>query len=106
MADSVETLFQNTLEEFSFKTANDLYTPGKNLIYSPSSLSFALGMLLEGTDGQSRKEIVTSLFDPKHNGDEKAVEKASSFLVNLVRGHPDGIQKLVNVANFFYSHKE
>src|SRR6218665_349752 len=99
--------FERTLQDFSFKVANKLHSQGKNMVYSPSSLSFAMGMLLEGTDGQSRKEIMTAFFDPKFNDDPAHVELASTFLTKLVNGgHPDGIQKLLTVANFCYSQQK
>ena len=102
---STFSLYEKTLMDVSFNVANKLYVDGENLSYSPASLTYAMAMLLEGTDGKSQNEIIVQMFDPEFIGDPQNALNVSSFVTELLSKNSQSIQKYLSIANYFYSQK-
>ena len=90
--------------QFVLDLASQLYQSGRNLVLSPYSLTSALVMLLPGTDGNSRMQLVKTLFDPTSTKTEDADKHVGSFAA----ANMDTLVKnaaTLKIANMLYSHK-
>lgn len=90
--------------QFALDLLQLLYKNGHNLVLSPYSLVAALVMLLPGTDGNTREQLVKSLFNANGSKDEadKHVKQFSTTnKANLMKN-----KATLKTANLLYSHKE
>ena len=70
----------NSLEDFDLRFLQ-LENERKNKIYSPLSIKYALAMLNEGTEGESKEQILNLIGDYKPN---KYVNSANMSLANAL----------------------
>ena len=102
---SEQSLVDSCAHQTSFVISllKTLYQDGKNLVVSPYSLVSALAMLLPGTDGQSKLELLQTLFNPEVKDLSSADEQIQLFTTlnseNLQRNNDT-----LYVANLLYSH--
>lgn len=80
-----------------------LYQKGSNLVVSPYSLVSALTMLLPGTEGASKLELVRALFDAQAK-EASAGDKQVEVFAGLNRANLAANEKTLAVANLLYSH--
>ncbi len=91
--------------QFALDLLQLLHKDGSNLVLSPYSLVSALVMLLPGTDGESKAQIVKSLF----NSNDSKGEDANKHVKLFAASNKDNLLKnkdTLKVANLLYSHKE
>ena len=91
--------------QFALDLLQLLHKDGSNLVLSPYSLVSALVMLLPGTDGESKAQIVKSLF----NANDSKGEDANKHVKLFAASNKDNLLKnkdTLKVANLLYSHKE
>ncbi len=91
--------------QFALDLMQLLHEDGSNLVLSPYSLVSALVMLLSGTDGESRAQIVKSLFnqnDSKGDNADKYVKLFAANNKNNLLKNKDTLK----VVNLLYSHKK
>lgn len=81
----------------------NIYQSGKNVVVSPYSLVSALAMLLPGTDGKSKLELVQTLFDSSAK-DLSGAEKQLGLFTALNSENLQKNEKTLAVANLLYSH--
>ena len=87
----------NSFDINLFKTLCESSEENKNVVISPMSISFALSMLLIGSDEATKKEIENVLGFAK---DEKLFDKLNS-LNNTINTSTEGLD--LTVESFFYS---
>ena len=75
---------------------------GHNLVCSPYSLVSAMAMLLPGTDGNSRLELVRSLFD-QNAKDATGADRHVQVFGHLNKANLEKNSKTLHVANMLYS---
>ena len=54
------------MNQFAFATHQKLYQPNQNAVYSPYSLSFLLELLVKGSAGETRVQLMQSLHLDEH----------------------------------------
>lgn len=102
---SSEQTQQLQATQFALDLMQNLFQNGSNLVFSPFSLVSALAMLLPGTDGNSRSQLVKALFDVKYEGGQA---EADAFLEQFATANRANLEKnaaTLRVANHLYSHK-
>ncbi len=77
-------------QQFAYALADELATPGENFVYSPMSLYNLLGLIANGADGNTAKEISAALY--ANNTDE---------IVALCRRQIDRFNEIDAEANAF-----
>ncbi|XP_017464306.1 PREDICTED: serpin-ZX-like, partial [Rhagoletis zephyria] len=90
--------------QFALDLLQLLHKDGSNLVLSPYSLVSALVMFLPGTDGESRDQIVKSLFNPNDSKGDDADKYVKLFAANNKNNLLKNKDTL-KVANLLYSHK-
>lgn len=84
------------LQEFANKTSKKLFVDNSNYIYSPISLYMALGMLAQGADGDTLKEISTLLL----GSNEKDLISINNDMKNIYNhnyySNDDGMSRMAN----------
>jgi len=88
---------------FVINLLKTLYQKNRNLVVSPYSLVSALSMLLPGTEGQSKLELVQAIFDAQAK-DSAAGDKQVELFAQLNRANLAANEKTLAVANLLYSH--
>ncbi len=73
-------LAQN-IGRFGLDLYQALYTPDKNLIFSPLSLYTALAMLYSGTSGESARQLAKALYIPGEDGFHTAMRQLQLYLL-------------------------
>ena len=71
---------------------------------SPYSLTSALVMLLPGTDGNSRLQLVKALFDPQCTKTDDADKHVGTY-AEINKNTIVKNEAMLKVANLLYSHK-
>ena len=80
-----------------------IYKNGENLVVSPYSLVSALAMLLPGTDGNSRFELLRAIFDQSAKDGSNADRHVQLF-AQLNKANLEKNAQTLHVANMLYSH--
>lgn len=78
---------QQAMDEFAFKLLTNIYkeSEGGNVCVSPLSVQYGIGMLVGGTDGNTRDELMRAIgFDPNVYSSESMGERLSE-LMSLLR---------------------
>ena len=88
---------------FVIDLLKNLYQKDKNLVLSPYSLVSALAMLLPGTDGNSRFELVRTVFDQSAK-DATGADRQVELFAQLNAANIEKNSKTLHVANMLYSH--
>ena len=100
-----QTLFVNDNNKFTMnflKTVNEADRSGKSFIYSPLSITYALGMVNDAATGLTEKELEETL--GFHQGGIQAV---NDYCKKLIDGLPKVDDKVtLNIANAIFLNKD
>ena len=91
--------------KFMLKLSSQLYTPGDNFVVSPFSLISAMSMLLPGTGGSSRYQLLNTLFDCDTVNSEHEFQAFWNILIGMHRSLLVKNQNELNNANMLYSQQ-
>ncbi len=93
----VEPSFYEALQDFTFRTASALAgekeKKGKNLLYSPLSLYYALAVTTEGAAGETKEELRSLL---AVSDTEDLAGQCANLYRRLYRSHQDGKLQIAN----------